>query len=348
MDTSQKSVVPERDSDILFSIGTADRVGSFSPYRFFDANMQADCLTFEPLYMERIWGGRKLQTCFDRVLPSRNPIGESWELVDREDAQSIVSETKFRGASLHEIWTNYREEIFGDGYASARFPILIKILDASDTLSLQVHPGRPGTTNILAEPKTEFWYFVSVEEGAGIYVGLKNGVSKADFEKALARGQILEFLHRVPTQPDTYILIPGGRLHAIGAGNVLFEIQQNSDTTYRVFDWNRLGLNGEPRELHIEESLKCVDFDDFEPALGQEQTETLVTCNWFRVDRWVLHQSRQANAEPKFSIFQVISGIVSFGTRFFRRGDLFLVPASNHRGAVTPQGGSATILRTIL
>jgi mannose-6-phosphate isomerase len=310
--------------------------------------MQDDCLTFKPLYMERIWGGRKLQTCFDRILPSSNPIGESWELVDREDAQSIVSETKFRGASLHEIWTNYRHEIFGEGYDSERFPILIKILDASDTLSLQVHPGRAGTINILAEPKTEFWYFVTTDDGAEIYVGLKDGVGRTDFETALESGQVLEFLHRVPTRSDTYIFIPGGRLHAIGAGNVLFEIQQNSDTTYRVFDWNRLGLDGKPRQLHIEESLRCVDFNDFEPTLGQGESEILVNCNCFRVDRWLLDRSRQANSEPKFSVFQVVNGIVSFGARFFRRGDLFLVPADGHKGAVTPHDVTAMVLRTTL
>jgi len=310
--------------------------------------MPLDCLTFEPLYMERIWGGRKLQTSFGRELPDKNPIGESWELVDREDAQSIISETKFRGASLHEIWTNHRHEIFGEGYNSLRFPILIKILDASDTLSLQVHPGRPGTINVLAESKTEFWYFVDTDEGAGIYVGLKNGVSRSDFESALATGKVLHLLHRIPTQANGYIFIPGGRLHAIDAGNVLFEIQQNSDTTYRVFDWNRLGLDGKARQLHIEESLRCINFNDFEPALNKSDAETLVACDWFRVDRWLLQQGRQANIEPKFSVFQVVAGIVSFGTRFFRPGDLFLVPAVSHQGALTPHHGNAVLLRTTL
>ncbi len=296
--------------------------------------------------MERIWGGRKLETYFGRVLPGKNRIGESWELVDREDVQSIVSEARFRGASLHELWTNYRPEIFGEGYDSARFPILIKILDASDILSLHVLPVRPVTINVLSEPKTEFWYFVATDEGAGIYVGLRDGVSRNDFESALASGNVWNLLHRIPSQPDSYIFIPGGRLHAIDAGNVLFEIQQNSDTTYRVFDWNRLGTNGEPRQLHIEESLRCIDFDDFEPALSKSDTENLVACSWFRVDRWFLNQGRQANTEPKFSIFQVVTGIVSFGTRFFQRGDLFLVPAGSHQGAVTPHDGNATVLRT--
>jgi len=296
--------------------------------------------------MERIWGGDKLHTRFNRALPANHNIGESWELVDREDAQSIVVETKFQGASLHQIWTNNRLEIFGEGYDSLRFPILVKILDASDTLSLQVHPGKPGTTSVLAEPKNEFWYFVDTDQGSGVYVGLKDGVQRSDFESALAGGDILHLLHRSPTQPDSYIFIPGGRLHAIGAGNVLFEIQQNSDTTYRVFDWNRLGTDGQPRQLHIAESLHCIDFDDFEPVVSKSKTETLVSCDWFRVDRWFLDQGRQANSEPKFSVFQVVTGSVSFGTRFFQRGDLFLVPANSHEASVIPLQGEATILRT--
>jgi mannose-6-phosphate isomerase len=310
--------------------------------------MQAECLTFQPLYMERMWGGRKLQTFFARALPESIPVGESWELVDREDAQSIVSEGKYRGVALHEIWTDHRREVFGEGFDHVRFPILVKILDASDTLSLQVHPGLPGTTSLVAEPKSEFWYFVGTDEGASIYVGLKHGVSRSDFETALATGKVLELLHRIPTQPDSFIYIPGGRLHAIDAGNVMFEIQQNSDTTYRVFDWNRLGLDGKPRQLHIESSLPCIDFDDFEPALSKGNVENLVACDWFRIDRWILNQGREANPEPKFSIFQVIAGTVSFGTRFFQRGDLFLVPASSHRGSLMPHSGPATVLRTTL
>jgi mannose-6-phosphate isomerase len=310
--------------------------------------MEAECLTFKPLYKERIWGGRKLEAYFDRTLPGKDRIGESWELVDREDAQSIVSNSKYRGASLHEIWVNERRELFGEGYDSERFPILVKILDASETLSLQVHPGRPGTTNLLAEAKTEFWYFVATGEDAGLYIGLKNGVEKGDFETALSTGEVLDLLHRVPSYPDGYIFIPGGRLHAIGAGNLLFEIQQNSDTTYRVFDWNRPGENGEPRQLHIEQSLSCIDFGDFEPTLGQCATENLVACKYFSVDRWSLKQGRQANTEPKFAIFQVVAGTISFGAELFRRGDLFLVPASCHQAAVKPQDGEATVLRTTI
>jgi mannose-6-phosphate isomerase len=310
--------------------------------------MDIECLTFRPLYFERIWGGRKLQTYFDRTLPDEVRIGESWEIVDREDAQSIVSNTKFHGASLHEIWTNHRQEIFGEGYDFSRFPILVKILDASDVLSVQVHPPPHRIIDHLEEPKDEFWYFVATEEGAAIYAGLKEGTRKIDFASALATGKVADHLHRIPSKPDSSMAIPSGRLHAIDAGNLIFEIQQNSDTTYRVFDWNRPGLDGRPRQLHVEQSLRCINFDDFEPALTEGDSETLFSSTWFQVSRWFMDQPRQANSEPRFSIFQVISGIVSFGNRAFQRGDLFLVPAIGHMGSVTPRHGAAIVLRTTL
>lgn len=310
--------------------------------------MDTECLTFRPLYFKRIWGGRKLETYLGRTLPDEVRIGESWEIVDREDAQSVVSNTKFRGASLHEIWKNHRQELFGEGYDFSRFPILVKILDASDVLSVQVHPPPHRIINSFEEPKDEFWYFVATEEGAAIYAGLKQGTSKIDFESALSTGKVADHLHRIPSRPGSSMAIPSGRLHAIDAGNLLFEIQQNSDTTYRVFDWNRPGLDGRPRQLHVEQSLRCIDFDDVEPPLTEGNTERLFSSACFKVDRWYVDQPRQANSELKFSIFQVISGTVSFGNRVFQRGDLFLVPASSHMGSLTPHHGQAILLRTTL
>ena len=311
--------------------------------------IQPRCLTFRPLYMERVWGGRKLATLFGRQLPTTKPIGESWELVDRPEAQSVVSEGKLSGTTLHELWTKHRSEIFGDGYDCERFPLLIKILDASDTLSVQVHPPVHRTIELTEEPKSEMWYFLATDEGAGIYVGLKEGATKATFQSAVEEGTVEDLLHRIPTRPDRYMFLPGGRLHAIDAGNVLFEVQQNSDTTYRVFDWNRIGLDGRPRTLHVERSLQCIDFADFEPRLGEILDESLVSHDCFSVDRWVLNEPRPANAEPKFSIFQVIRGTVSFDSSYeFRFGDLFMAPALCHRSLVESKNGTAIVLRTTL
>jgi mannose-6-phosphate isomerase len=311
--------------------------------------MDADCLTFEPLYMERVWGGRKLAALFGRHLPVAKPIGESWELVDRADAQSVVSEGRLKGIALHELWLNHRIQIFGEGHDYERFPLLIKILDASEALSVQVHPPIHRTIEFLEEPKTELWYFVDTDEGASVYVGLKKGALREDFQSALTSGTLERLLHRVPTRPGSFMFLPGGRLHAIGAGNVLFEVQQNSDTTYRVFDWNRLGLDGKPRALHVEQSLQCIDFNDFEPALGEGIDERLASHDCLTVDRWILDQPRAANMLPEFSVFQVIQGTVTFADRReFHFGDLFLVPARSHRSLIASNGDIAIVLRTTL
>jgi mannose-6-phosphate isomerase len=308
-----------------------------------------ECLSFRPLYMERVWGGKKLATVFGRRLPTTNPIGESWELVDRPEAQSVVSKGKLSGTTLHELWTKHRSEIFGDGYDYERFPLLIKILDASEALSVQVHPPAHRAIELTDEPKTEMWYFLATDEDAGVYVGLKDGATKANFQSAVEKGTVEDLLHRIPTRPDSFMFLPGGRLHAIDAGNVLFEVQQNSDTTYRVYDWNRIGPDGRLRTLHVEQSLECIDFADFEPSLGETLDERLVSHHCFTVDRWVLNQPRPANAEPKFSIFQVICGTVCFGTSHeFRFGDLFMAPALCHRSLVASKNGTAVVLRTTL
>ena len=147
------------------------------------------------------------------------------------------------------------------------FRLLIKILDARDKLSLQVHPPAGQAAELGGEPKTEMWYIAEAAPGAELYVGLKRGVTRAEFEQKIKAGTVAECFHRVACEPGDAMFLPSGRVHALGAGLVIFEIQQNSDTTYRVFDWNRLGLDGKPRELHIPQSLASIDFNDFEPSL---------------------------------------------------------------------------------
>lgn len=197
-------------------------------------------ITFKPLYMERVWGGRELERVYHRSLPDPvSPFGESWEIVDRESEQSVVDEGELAGKTLHELWTEQREEVFGRGYDNhPRFPILIKVLDARDDLSIQVHPPAHLAAELGGEAKTEMWYIAACEPGAKLYVGLKQGVSKGDFEKAIEDGSVEQCVHAISPQPGDSIFIASGRLHAIGAGFLIHEIQQNSDTTYRVFDWN--------------------------------------------------------------------------------------------------------------
>jgi mannose-6-phosphate isomerase len=153
-----------------------------------------------------------------------------------------------------------------------RFPLLIKIIDAQDTLSLQVHPPADKAAQLGGEPKTEMWYVAQAGPDAEFYVGLKRGVSRADFESKLASQTVAECFHRIPVKPGDAMFLPSGRVHALGAKTVIFEIQQNSDTTYRVFDWNRLDDTGKGRELHVKQSLASIDFNDIEPSLLPRQT----------------------------------------------------------------------------
>lgn len=306
-------------------------------------------ITFKPLYMERVWGGREFERVYHRSLPDpAQPFGESWEIVDREGEQSVVDEGPLAGKTLHELWTSHREEIFGSGYEShPRLPILIKVLDARDELSIQVHPPARLAAELGGEPKTEMWYIADCDPAAKLYVGLKQGVTKADFEKAIEDGSVEPCVHAIAPQPGDSIFIASGRLHAIGAGFLIHEIQQNSDTTYRVFDWNRLGLDGKPRELHVEESLASIDFEDFEPGMDEPVGTVIAECEFFRVEKLVLGAGESAgNREPgRFSIFSVAEGEVTCGDAKFGKGDFFLLPKGE--GTVVA-GGGGVLLRTTI
>lgn len=281
--------------------------------------------------MERVWGGRELERVYGRKLPDPvKPVGESWELVDREEIQSIVENGPFAGTSLHELWTLHGEAIFGSGYENhLRFPLLIKILDARDDLSIQVHPPEHRAAELGGEAKSEMWYIADCKPGAKLYVGLKHGITKADFEHAIETGSVTDCVHVITPKPGDSIFIPSGRLHAIGAGFLIHEIQQNSDTTYRVFDWNRQGLDGKPRQLHVGQSLASIDFNDFEPGLDKPNEEVLATCEYFIIDQKLL-LAGSTIGNPivgKFSIVSVIEGkLESDQGRRFGKGQVLLLP----------------------
>ena len=304
-------------------------------------------ITFPPLYMPRIWGGRSLESTYSRTLPDGQPYGESWEMSDREHEQSIVHEGPYAGHSLHDLWSNHRDELFGTGLTGDRFPLLIKILDARDDLSIQVHPPRAVSDELGGEPKTEMWYIADCDPGAKLYVGFKDGVTREDFGTSLEDGTVAEKVHAIAPHPGQSIFIPSGRLHAIGAGFLIYEIQQNSDTTYRVFDWNRLGLDGMPRELHVEKSMRSIDFGDIEPGMDEADGPVIANCEHFVVEEHEVPSGASiSNSGDKFSILTIVSGqLTSNGGRSFRAGDFLLLP----RGAEALQANEdSRVLRTFL
>src|SRR5437764_1882166 len=208
--------------------------------------------------MERIWGGRKLAELFDKKLPANKPIGESWEIVDRPEAQSVVANGPLKGKSLHELWSQDRQSIFGDIANAPRFPLLIKLLDAREKLSLQVHPPDKIAAKLGGEPKTECWYVASAEPDAELFVGFKRSISRQEFEKSLHAGSAADQVHAIKVKAGDGMFLPAGRFHAVGAGNVLVEVQQNSDTTYRILDWNRIDQSsGKPRQMHVDPECEC-------------------------------------------------------------------------------------------
>ncbi|MBL9168667.1 MAG: class I mannose-6-phosphate isomerase [Verrucomicrobiales bacterium] len=225
-------------------------------------------LTFTPILMERVWGGRSLERLFGKALPEGKLIGESWEISDRPGSVSTIANGPLAGTDLHWLMAHRADDLLGPSRGTwTHFPLLVKILDAQEVLSLQVHPPAAQAAELGGEPKTEMWYVYEAKPGATLQAGLKRGVTRELFEKALQEGKAGDCVHTHTVQKGDAMFLPSGRVHAIGAGNVIFEVQQNSDTTYRVFDWNRTGLDGRPRELHIPQSLRSINFEDYEPLL---------------------------------------------------------------------------------
>jgi mannose-6-phosphate isomerase len=302
-------------------------------------------LTFEPIFKERIWGGRRLEELFGKKLPAGKKIGESWEIVDREEAQSMVASGPLADRTLHELWREHRSEIFGHLPETERFPLLIKLLDADEKLSLQVHPPPEVAAALGGEAKTEFWYIADARPGAELYVGLKQQSSRSDVSAALETGAVADHVHRIAVRTGDAMFLPSGRMHAIGGGNVIVEIQQNSDTTFRVFDWNRTDETGERRELHIEESMQSIDFDDIEPALVTPDGERLVENEFFSIEKWTLTSKRAAATPGRFAVVACLSGEVVCAGVAIKPGSFFLVPATMRDRSLEPRAHNTSLLR---
>jgi mannose-6-phosphate isomerase len=257
----------------------------------------------------------------------------------------VVRKGPLRGKTLHELWTSHRGDIFGDVADAPRFPLLVKLLDAREKLSVQVHPPNELARELGGEAKSEFWYIADAASNAELYVGVRGGSTRQDFEEGLRDGNVARHVHRIPVKAGDAIFLPSGRVHAIGAGNLIVEIQQNSDTTYRVFDWNRPGTDGKPRKLHIEESLRCIDFADYDPALISADGERLVRNPHFQVEKWKLDSQRVTGSDGKFAIVFCLAGEIQCGDVTAKPGEFFLVPSSLGRRALQAPSGESELLR---
>jgi mannose-6-phosphate isomerase len=306
--------------------------------------------TFHPIFKERVWGGRRLEQLYQKNLPPNRPIGESWEISDRAGDVSVIANGPLAGKDLHWLVQHHSEELLGAvPLLGGRFPLLIKILDARDKLSLQVHPPPKIAAELGGDPKTEMWFIAEAAPGAELYAGLKRGVTRHEFEEKVRTGTVAECFHQIGMKTGDALFLPSGRVHAIGAGLVIFEIQQNSDTTFRVFDWNRVGLDGKPRELHLAESLKSIDFNDFEPApmrADSGPTRQVVNDALFNVEVCQMKPGTALALPPhRMQILGVLSGKLQAGPAetqpSLTPGQFCLLPASLERPVVQAEEAAA-------
>jgi mannose-6-phosphate isomerase len=306
-------------------------------------------LVFEPIFMERMWGGRRLESAFDKKLPQQQRIGESWEIVDRPEAQSVVARGPLCGKTLHELWTQHREEIFGEVPDTPRFPLLIKILDTQEKLSLQVHPPENVASRLGGEPKSEFWYVVAADPDAELFLGFREPITRDKFEERLRDGTVIDHVHRIAVRTGDAVFLPAGRVHAVGAGNLLIEVQQNSDTTYRVFDWNRIDpTTSKPRELHVEQALQCIDFGDVQPKLSESEGELLISHSLFEIRKWNLDEAREAAPLGQFAIVCCLTGNLSCAKAELAPGEFLLIPAQLEERQLKPLAPNTSLLRVTI
>lgn len=273
---------------------------------------------FQPVLKENVWGGHLLEQVYGKKAPAGKPIGESWEITDRSEGVSTIANGPLAGKDLRWLMESHAKEVLGAAASlNGRYPLLVKIIDARQTLSLQVHPPAAIAAQLGGEPKTEMWVVTQTAPGAELFVGLQQGVTREEFERRLREGGVESCFHRIPVKAGDAVFLQSGRVHALGAGVMIFEIQQNSNTTYRLFDWNRVGLDGKPRELHLKQALACIDFNDHEPQLIRPrsvfvngvETSELVNDPLFTVRQVRLATGQSATLPcPKSLIMGVITG----------------------------------------
>jgi len=282
-------------------------------------------LLFKPIYKSVIWGGSMLSSYLHRKRLSKHelPIGEAWEIADRGEDVSMVENGPLAGKNLRVLIEAYGSDLVGQKNINKRFPLLIKIIDAGQRLSLQVHPDEAVCRKIIgAEPKTEMWYVITSKKNAKVFVGLNNKATKRNFMDSYNSPDIEKYLHIYKSVPGDAYFITSGTVHAIGEGNLLLEIQQNSDTTYRINDWGRVGINGNSRELHIKDAMESIHFTKrvYSKITGvsgstmhNRKYPIINKCPFFKVDDLKLINRWDDKTTGKFHILTAINNNIRVG-----------------------------------
>lgn len=281
-------------------------------------------LTFRPVYQRLVWGGRRLER-WRSNLPE-GPIGESWDLADHERGMSVVADGPLAGQTLNELTRRHGAALVGAGFAGGPFPILVKLIDAADRLSVQVHPDDAIARALGLGPngKTECWFVL--EDGGVLYQGTRPGIDRAAFERALAAGTVEASLNRFDVRAGDFFFVAARTVHALGAGCLLYEVQQTSDVTFRVHDWGRVGLDGKPRPLHLQQSLSTIDFTAagfgptrplWAPHSRGGRIRCLTDSPSFAVDERALDaadETTAGNAAPTCAIVSCLEGELGLST----------------------------------
>jgi mannose-6-phosphate isomerase len=317
-------------------------------------------LQFKPIFKRIRWGGRRLGTVLGKSIGPESDYAESWEIADHGQDQSVIVGGIYDGQSLSSLVQQQNLPLLGRAAGLKQFPLLAKYLDAHDVLSVQVHPDdhRVRQFDPDANGKTEAWVILEAAPGSRLYVGFREGVREADVRSALAADRIEDLLHTIEARAGDCVLVPAGTVHAIGAGVLLAEVQQSSDVTFRLYDWGRLGPEGQPRELHIEQALRCIDFARGpvnpvvpRPVPADHRLEELVESEHFVLYRHSADGPFSIPADDTCHVLMVLSGaaVLTAGEHQLDLplGQTVLLPARRDAVTIRPYG-AVTLLDTFL
>lgn len=320
--------------------------------------MPAACdhlLRFQPIFRRFLWGGRRLGTMLHKPIGPEDDYAESWEIVDHGADQSVVRAGPLAGTSLGQLVQEQGAEVLGRHAPQPGFPLLMKLLDCNRTLSVQVHPNDEQAARLRPPDrgKTEAWVVLAAEPASKIYAGLKVGVTRDDLTAALARGTCETLLHEFEPRVGQCVFIPAGTVHALGAGLVIAEIQQASDTTFRLFDWNRVDASGMARPLHIDESLATIDYTRGPVApqtpqrTGDPCRDRLVECDKFILDRVRFEKPVEIGGDDRCHVLAMVEGTARASSdpldASLAVGDTALAPAAAGPLSLEPQAPSTVL-----